>query len=115
MKKIKFLDIFIFLVAIGFGVFFVVDAKKSFGHKVKVSANNVDYEFDLNINGKYFVDGKIGKTTFEIKDKKIRVVDSPCPNKTCIHQGFAKTLVCLPNDVIIQLMEGDDGFDAIAQ
>ena len=56
-----------------------------------------------------------------LKNGKVRIVDSACPNKDCIRQGVGGTLVCLPNDVIITIENADsetDGakgkFDAVS-
>ena len=51
------------------------------------------------------VEGPGGKTFIEIKDQKVRITGSPCPNKLCIEQGWIKNggLVCLPNKVVITI------------
>ena len=47
----------------------------------------------------------------EIKDGRVRITDSPCPNKTCISQGWHNPLVCLPNKVMISV-EGETSVKA---
>ena len=78
------------------------------GSRVLVSAAGVKYEYSVSQNGTYTVAGELGPTTFEIKDGRVRITDSPCPNKTCISQGWHNPLVCLPNKVMIT-MENETG------
>lgn len=114
MKHVKagdFLILFLILIAIIFSF------KKFFSSKgttVSVNANEKEYIFDLAKNGEYEVQGLIGYTKLEIKDEKVRIIDSCCPNKTCVNQGWGSTIVCLPNKVIINV-ESNGGFDAIAE
>ena len=117
--KIRPLDFVIIFLVIACGVFLIV---RSVGHKGSrgvVNAAGVRYEYSASKDGVYPVEGELGPTTFEIKDGRVRIVDSPCPNKTCISQGWHSPLVCLPNKVMITV-ENDDvtaggGFDAISE
>jgi hypothetical protein len=64
------------------------------------------------------VEGPLGNTTIEIKDRKVRITDSPCNNKLCIKQGWitSGSIVCLPNRVVVTVGNKDrqkDGPDAI--
>lgn len=53
------------------------------------------------------VDGPLGKTEIEIKDGRVRVVDSPCERKICVRAGWIhrsyQTIICMPNHVVIRL------------
>ena len=44
----------------------------------------------------------------------MRIIDSPCPNKTCVAQGWHNPLVCLPNKVMITI-ESDGGAGAVVE
>ena len=90
----------IFLVAVA-GIFLTVRGLGQKGSRVLVNAAGVKYEYSVSQNGTYTVAGELGPTTFEIKDGRVRITDSPCPNKTCISQGWHNPLVCLPNKVMI--------------
>lgn len=90
----------IFLIAVA-GFFLTVRGLGQKGSRVLVSAAGVKYEYSVSQNGTYTVAGELGPTTFEIKDGRVRITDSPCPNKTCISQGWHNPLVCLPNKVMI--------------
>lgn len=112
--NVKPLDILIFFLVIGAGIFLTVRAGSKKGAVVIVKACDSRYEYSARKNGIHSVQGELGETIFEIKDGKVRIIDSPCPNKTCVHQGWHSPLVCLPNNVIITL--SDEGeFDGISE
>lgn len=51
---------------------------------------------------------KIGDTNVcEIKDKKVTMISTECPDQLCIHQGpirlQGETIVCLPNKVVLEV------------
>ena len=120
LKKVRAADFVILIFLLVLSIFLV---KKSFLKKygkVKVNANGTEYEYSLSQDGIYKVEGALGITVIEIKNKKVRILDSACPNKTCVNQDFANPIVCLPNKVIIQLeiesknsSSGD--FDVVSQ
>ena len=124
MPRFKPLDILIIFLVVAGGVFFTVRGAVRKGSRVSVNANGVHYEYAATANGVYKVAGELGETTFEIKDGRVRIIDSPCPNKTCVAQGWHNPLVCLPNKVMITVEgEGRAGagveqggeFDAISE
>lgn len=43
--------------------------------------------------------------TFQIKDGKVSMIHADCPDKRCVKQGSTSKLpiVCLPNELIIQI------------
>lgn len=66
------------------------------------------------------VEGPKGKTVVEIRRNMVRIIDSPCPNKLCVKQGWIKSgaVVCLPNKVAATISGNDGnnrGIDAIAR
>ena len=111
-KHLLPLDILIIIFFVAAGVFLTVrSATRQKGVRVCVNANGTHYEYSTLKEGLYTVQGELGETTFEIKDGRVRIIDSPCPNKTCIGQGWHNPLVCLPNKVIISV-EGEAGKNA---
>ena len=117
MKKIRFLDIILLGLFLFAGIYLTIRSSSIRGGVVKVSAGEKKYEYSIDNDGVYRVDGILGQTVFEIKDGKIHIVESPCKNKTCINQGYHLPLVCLPNDVIISVEDsGAKGeYDAISE
>lgn len=100
------IDILIIFLIAAAGIFLTVRGLGQKGSRVLVNAADVKYEYSVSQNGTYTVAGELGPTTFEIKDGRVRITDSPCPNKTCISQGWHNPLVCLPNKVMITV-EGE--------
>ncbi|MCR4579104.1 MAG: NusG domain II-containing protein [Treponema sp.] len=86
------------------------------GGLVKVEAAGKSYEYSLQKDGIYKVQGSLGISVIEIKDGRVRIIDSPCPNKVCIHQRWSKTIACLPNDVLVYVEDNEEEeLDAIAE
>ncbi len=107
-------DFVIFALVITTGIILTIKGTKNSGSVVQVNAAGVEYEFSSEKNGVYTVDGECGPTTFEIKNGKVHIIDSACPNKNCINQGWKTPLVCLPNNVIITLTEQGE-FDGLSE
>jgi len=80
------------------------------GRTVHIEANGrPSYILPLDKDTTVTVEGPLGKTLIEIKDQRVRVADSPCRNKLCIEQGWARsgTIICLPNRVVITVGDHD--------
>ena len=64
-------------------------------------------------------EGPLGRTIVEIKNQEVRIVSSPCPNKTCVHMGaFGKNggfLLCLPNKILIHNTQKSLDVDAVTR
>ncbi len=114
MKVFRPLDFVIFAAVLIFAIFSIKKSLSPAGDKILVEADGYSYEYSLDQDGIYSVEGALGTTTFEIKNKAVHIVDSPCPNKTCVNQGWTSPLVCLPNKVIITVENYGD-FDAISE
>ncbi len=108
LKKLKALD-FVILSLTMVLILCSLRQNKRDGAYLLVEADGTHYEFSLSKDGKYSVNGILGKTMIEIKDGKARIIASPCPNKTCISSGYQTTLICLPNKVIATV--GDSTID----
>lgn len=114
MKKLRPFDFVIAFAVLSLGIFLTVKNLSTRGSLIKVTAAGNHYEYSAKKDGIYKVRGPLGITTFEIKAGRVRIIDSPCPNKTCINQGWHSPLVCLPNNVIITT-EDEGEFDALAE
>jgi hypothetical protein len=61
---------------------------------------------------RFTVEGLQGPSTFEVDDGRVRMVSSDCRDKVCIGMGWTETsgrsIVCLPNRVIIRITGGRD-------
>lgn len=114
LKVLRPLDPIIFTLILFLAIFLIKISLSQKSNKVLVKANEKNYEYTLDQEGIFQVEGALGYTTFEIKNHAVRIIDSPCPNKNCVHQGWASPLVCLPNKVIITI-ENYGEFDAISE
>ncbi|MGN0905714.1 MAG: NusG domain II-containing protein [Bullifex sp.] len=82
---------------------------------VVIKAAGKTYRYSANQNQQISVPGVLGDTLVEIKEGKVRILSSPCPNHTCMRGSISRypeSLVCLPNDVIIQI-KGEGETDAV--
>jgi hypothetical protein len=65
------------------------------------------------------VRGYQGDSLVEISGGRVRMIDSACPDKLCVKTGWisspGKSIVCLPNRVVIEVVGGDGGPDAVNQ
>lgn len=64
--------------------------------------------------------GEKGYVVLEIKDRGVRVLESSCPNKICVDQGWVRqgVIVCLPSRILVRVGlkgSGDRRFDAITR
>lgn len=67
---------------------------------------------------KIVINGALGATTIEIKDGKVRVTDSPCPQHICVKQGWksreGEVIICLPNRIVVKVVRGESKDDSSA-
>ena len=98
---------------------FILQRSRRFskGDTVTINADGQIFEYSLSKNAEYKVQGAIGTTSVLVHDGKVRITDSPCQNKTCVHQKDAPTIICLPNRVIVKVNTDSkkEEFDGIAQ
>lgn len=81
------------------------------GTDVKIEVNGrLAYKLPLCSDAAIAVKGINGDTIVEIKNRKVRIKESPCPNKICVHQGWIDrgAIICLPNRVMV-FIEGSEG------
>ena len=64
------------------------------------------------------VRGRLGESTLEVRDGRVRFIDSPCVGRLCVHAGWlarsGQVAACLPNGVVVEVTGGAREFDAIA-
>lgn len=62
------------------------------------------------------VKGYLGYSQLEIKQGKIRFINSPCQKKYCVHAGWQQSggafAACLPNHILLEVQS--EQFDAIS-
>ena len=86
----------------------------------EISINAKEKEIVLLDENKVFSVKSNPHVKFEIKDNKIRFLESDCPDKICVNTGFiwiaGQTAVCLPNkmSLTIKSNKSDNDFDAVS-
>lgn len=83
----------------------------TFIRSIDLSAVQETYTFTISSsNG--------GKNTIEVRPDSIGILSADCPDKLCVHQGFLSAplfpLVCLPNQLVIEIRDEASMPDAIA-
>lgn len=77
-----------------------------------------EWIYPLSEDRELRIAGPLGETLVLIRGKSVRIVDSPCPNKTCIASGAISQpnqwIACLPNRVLVRVEGGasEGGVDA---
>ena len=85
------------------GIFFIRDVMPQ-GQSITIEVDGKPaYILPLDEDRMLSVEGPVGLTTVEIKDRKVRVTDSPCRNKLCVKQGWvgSGSIICLPNRIVV--------------
>lgn len=86
---------------------------------IKVQGETVQ-TVDLNAAGGHRIptEGVLGNSVLEVREGRIRMMASPCPDKLCIDQGWAskpgQSIVCVPNAVSVTI-QGNGGVDSIVR
>ena len=120
--RLRPLDILVALAAAGAIAFAAVSAYGPGSGPVIAVLKGRDGEwvYPLSTDREVRVAGPLGDTVVEIRGKAVRIVASPCPNKTCIAAGAidrpGQWLACLPNQVFVSVegRRSDGGIDASA-
>jgi hypothetical protein len=112
LRPFDYLAILLSVAAVGaFSVFAYAGRGKS-GDVVVIEASGQRWLYPLGQSRREEVLGPLGVTVVVIKDGKAAVVDSPCPDKLCVHMAAVSKpgqwIACLPNRVFVRV-RGDDG------
>lgn len=70
-------------------------------------------EYPLKEDGVYLLEGShLGTNKLVIKDEKAYIEEASCPDKQCMKQGkiskAGEMLVCLPNRVVIKIVDANE-------
>jgi hypothetical protein len=110
--RVRPLDLIIVLAAVGAVAYsaILVYGRDEGRAQVVISGRDGEWVYPLSSDREVAVPGPLGETRILIRDKSVRIVDSPCPNKTCIASGTISEpnqwIACLPNQVLVRI-EGD--------
>ena len=84
-----------------------------------IDAPDAHYAYSLAKNAVVHIRGLLGDSVITIADGVACFVDSPCPNKQCVHSGALRrngdVAACLPNNIIIHIeARRQQQFDAVS-
>jgi len=111
-KRLQVLDYLVIAFALGVFIFTLLLALRmsTDASEVSIKAGDQVYVYRLDKNIEFEVQGPLGATKIEIKDKAVRIVDSPCRDKICVHSGWLRNggqwAACLPNKVFVSINAG---------
>lgn len=108
------LDFLVLAIVLVSAIVLMLNTSVSKGEVVVIDADGKRYEYSLKKNNVYSVEGPLGFTEVEVNDGKVRIIDSPCPGKTCVEQGWTSPIVCLPNKIVVTVLDYGE-FDAVAE
>lgn len=116
--KIKIGDIVViavFAVVIVLSLLFIKNYNTLQGNNLyaKIRVINDEYVYPLSQNRTLVFEGANGKSVIQIKDNQVFFEDSTCNDYTCVKMGKAgadgaKYLACLPNQVIVSIIDKAD-------
>ena len=106
--KLKIGDLIVFAVVVFFILLSINFSNKNPLKYVKIITPYKTLIYPLKKDIIFTVKGKIGFLKIEIKNHKVRVLSSSCPNKICVKTGWLSTsngyIACVPNGVLIKLI-----------
>jgi len=83
------------------------------------SAGGLERVVPLSREGSYRVSGPLGESVFEIRDRKVRMKESPCPEKICLRSGWkdgaGQAIICAPNRTGLFLKAEVSDLDAVSR
>jgi hypothetical protein len=107
--RIRILDVVVLVVCaagIAFSAAFVYSGNAA-EPVVNISSKTGEWIYPLKDSRTVEVEGPLGTTEIVIQGGSARIVESPCPNKTCIAAGAimraGQWLACLPNGVFVRI------------
>ena len=109
------------LILLGITSFFATNMKRQPGETCSIEVSGeLKHHLKLSENQEILVHGPIGETVIKIKNHKVRVTHSDCPEKICVKTGWihktGEFIVCVPNKVVIKIDgENNDHFNVITQ
>lgn len=89
------------------------------GETVRITAPGVQpVVLALSQDRSVSIHGALGPSILEIRDGRVRFVDSPCIGRYCIHAGWLSrsghVAACLPNGIVAEVIGSGQQFDAIS-
>lgn len=121
LRRLKILDYFFFAVIICGALWagFFLYRGKNAAQRLIIEAPGGKWIYPLNDTRIVSIPGTLGNTLIKIEDGMVFILDSPCPNKTCISAAPLRKSgdwnACLPNKVFLHIEGNDTGEIALPE
>lgn len=106
-------DSIILLFSIAILLFIASAAYGGGGGYVNVESPEGSYRYSLATDREVVVHGPLGDTHIVIEKGSAKIIDSPCPTKTCVQQGAISNsrgwIACLPNQILLTIVSASNG------
>lgn len=102
--------IILFIIIVSFLSIIIFNIVRPGGKKVIISIDGTRIdEVSLSIDKTYKYNTGNGYNVIEIKDMKVKVIESDCKNHNCVnHKGISKvgdTIICLPHKLVVEIID----------
>ena len=120
MKPIRLGDcLVLLLILITAGLLFLASLlPKEAGKTLEVTYGDVKEQYSLQEDRELTVKANGHTLCIEIRDQKVKVLSSDCPDGVCRNSGeiekAGETLICVPAGVLLRLVGEEAGDDAVA-
>lgn len=119
-KIIKKADVVLFFILLVFGITLSVlsFSTAETGKNAQISVDGKLYgTYSLSKDQVIEIKQKDSINKITIKDGHVQMSYSSCKNQVCVHDGIIsktnQSIVCLPNRIMIQIVGGEEEFDAV--
>ena len=106
LRAVDYLAVLISLLAIG-GFSLYAYAGRSGAGEAVIEASGSQWIYSLNSDRRETVTGPLGVTVIAIQGGRAMILDSPCPDKLCVHMPAVSKpgqwIACLPNRVFVRI------------
>lgn len=115
LRRLKILDYFFFAVIICGALWtgFFLYSGRTAAQRLIVESPGGKWIYPINEERTVSIPGVLGNTLVKIEDGMVFILDSPCPNKTCISAAPLRKSgdwnACLPNKVFLHIEGNDTG------
>lgn len=121
-KIIKKADIILFLVLIfaTLGLWWFSLSGEVTGQKAVITVDGKEYGvYSLSKNQTIEIVQHGHNNKITIKNGAVQMTYSDCKNQTCVNTGqiteTSQTIVCLPNKIMVEIVGGEEKYDAISK
>ena len=117
MKKIKIGDLFLIALILFLTLFIALFNFNKGGNVIIEADGKIIKTLVLSEDSQFVYDGEF-RNVITVKDGKVYVSDSNCPDKTCINSGkmnrIGYVICCLPNRLVIRIAGTTKNVDVIS-